>query len=141
MTSQFESLTHLRALHMAQVLLLRQGNISVLSSAEKGWPDIVACLQENEENTGKLFALQIEGVRYAHQRTERANEILTQRRMHYPFPVLLFLFAMDTDEGWYCWLHQSAAEQTLQPLTQETLNDIREYIRREYEKPTASQAA
>ncbi|WP_309716407.1 hypothetical protein [Armatimonas sp.] len=141
MTNQFEYLTHLRALHMARVLLLHQGSISLLSTAEKGWPDMVACLQEDGEDTGKLFALQVEGVRYAHQSTERSQEIFAQRRVHYPFPVLLFLFAMDTDEGWYGWLHQGAAEHSLQPLTPKTLNVVLEHIRREYEKPTTSQAA
>lgn len=90
-----ERMASMRASSLLQVELLREGDIDVLATGEKGWPDIVACVLDDGFNTGKLFAIQL---------MASWEDIKDYHLDDFTFPLAIFVYDRKTDSFQWDWI-------------------------------------
>jgi len=106
--SQQKRLVGERAAALATVYLTRRTDLDIRAeTADVGIDLLVGLHPEGKEGLRQL-GVQVKGVLSA-VTADHANKILgpnMQKMLHYgpfPFPVVLFFFAMENDQGWYAW--------------------------------------
>jgi hypothetical protein len=117
-----ERMASLRAGSLLRVELLRESNVAVLETGEKGWPDIVACLLDDGINTGKLFAIQI---------IASWEDIRDYHLNDFTFPIAIFVYDKKKDSFLWNWIvspesdgSTTSSNTALQSFTPETMRQL-----------------
>lgn len=145
--------TKLRAEELAIVYLTRRNDLVVKMEGPKFFPDLLVSLSKEGNYTGRMFGVIVKA-ETEHKpdqpsTTKQAKSLLrkaeTEQLIDIPFPVCLFVFRMDTDEGLYKWVRkpvfsedgapQLIIDQTtpLEKLDNDSINRIVQEINHWYE--------
>jgi hypothetical protein len=125
-----ERMASMRASSLLQVELLREADVEVLETGEKGWPDIVACLLDDGFNTGKLFAIQI---------IASWEDIKDYHLGDFTFPVALFIYNKQSDSFLWSWVVSPGSDGStasgnvaLQPFVAGTMSQLIDQVKTFY---------
>ncbi len=140
-----------RAAQLAAVILTRQPEVSVAIEAIPNLYglDLLVSLLDHGKDHGQRLGIEIKAV---HPQVQRqtvlqtwADEVHTRRSpsKDIPFPVCRFVFTMNDDQGYWCWVWEPdvtrqrlipATDLSLQPLTNEAVVQILSIVRDWYPK-------
>lgn len=145
--------TELRAAQLAIVYLTRRGDLIVEAENRNFFPDLLVSLLRESNYTRRMFGVIVKAE--IHHKpdqpwtTKQAKSLLreaeNEQLIDIPFPVCLFVFRMDTDEGFYKWVRkpvfsedgspQLMIDQTtpLEKLDNDSINRIVQEINHWYE--------
>lgn len=130
-----------RAAQLAAVVLTRHRDVSVEiepGGAERGL-DLLVSLLDGGQEAGRLLGVEVQAVRpQVHPRTKEQALRQTSRLRHVVsahcrFPVCLFVFTMDDDQGYWRWIQRPGARgqeliadeaSPLRPLTDAAVADL-----------------
>jgi hypothetical protein len=134
-----------RAIQLAIVYLTRRDDLHVVRSQDECQPHLMVSLLEEGLPTGKYLGVVAKAIPYddsqAIERTLRQANFDTFREA--PFPICLFVFAMETDNGYWKWLRKPietppglmfAYEAEWTPLNNTTLNNLLVSVKQWYEE-------
>jgi hypothetical protein len=143
-----------RAEQLAILYLSRRDDLKITKSYANCGPDFLVSVCKDHELTGRVFGVQIKGImslKPISQGLSDGNEIKlnigkTLVLKDIPFPLCLFAFAMDNDEGYVRWIKEPVVNPEGRPtllfnkaylfkkLTKEELDHIVEQVNLWYEK-------
>ncbi|MBI1927987.1 DUF4365 domain-containing protein [Candidatus Poribacteria bacterium] len=142
-----------RAEHLAILHLTRRGDLVVTQASTDDGPDILVEISRNNKVTGRIFGVQVKAsqrFRIVPDNSLRGDEFKIPIRAFsmpedLPFPLCLFLFQMENDEGFYRWLIEPIVRTESRPkllvneenifrkLTREELDSIVGQVNNWYE--------
>lgn len=93
---------HWRAEQLAKVFLSRFENL-IIKTSNKIELDFVIGVEYNEDTVDELFGIEIKAGKKRSWFTKQIRENRAEYEK-YKFPVLLFLFDMESDEGYFSWI-------------------------------------
>jgi hypothetical protein len=139
-----------RARALAVVYLTRRGDLIVTEEAADLGVDLQVTLNLDHKEGHRKFGVALKGVWRA-VTADQVNKVLSpsmQKMLRcgaFPFPVVLFFFTMENNEGWYTWVAEPvvSSEQgfelvqhgdaSCRPLNSEALDEIVEAVDRWYD--------
>ncbi|MBI4748801.1 MAG: DUF4365 domain-containing protein [Acidobacteria bacterium] len=104
----------IRAEQLAIVYLTRRNDLVVKMEGPGFFPDLLVSLSKEGNYTGRMFGVIVKAeIQHkpdqpwtTKQATSFLQEEETKQLLDIPFPVCLFVFRMDTDEGFYKWVRK-----------------------------------
>ena len=97
-----------RAVQLSIIYLTRRDDLHVVRSQDECQPDLMVSILEEGLPTGKYLGIVAKAVSYdntqAIERTFRQAKFDAFREA--PFPICLFIFSMDKDNGYWTWLRK-----------------------------------
>lgn len=143
-----------RAEQLAIVYLLRRNDLVITnkrSGPDEGI-DLLVSLLKTGANTGRVFGVDVKALKsdrqihpVSHREEVRINLGQARAPRDIPFPVCLFVFCMETDEGYYRWMKKpvygldkkpqllSNDENTFRRLSTEAIDQIVLDVQRWYD--------
>lgn len=118
-----------RAQNLAIISLTENPNVEVMLQQERdAGLDILARLREDGKLRGRFFGVTVKAT-LAQQSEDQVSQskefYLTKNELPFfddiPFPVCLFLFTVDNDQGYWAWVKQPILDPVRGPFLQ--LND------------------
>jgi Domain of unknown function (DUF4365) len=139
-----------RARALALVYLTRREDLIVTEEAADVGIDLWVRLDRDDRDGHRKFGVQVKGglADVAPDQVNKALQVGMQQGLRYrpfPFPVVLFFFTMEDNEGWYTWVAQPVvtsgggfeimqhAEASCRPLDSSAINEIVEAVDRWYD--------
>lgn len=130
-----------RAEHLATIHLLRREDLVITKQpdAENYGFDILVSICQDKKPTGRVFGIQLKAILSLKPQGKKisTNEIelniKTFKPKYIPFPLYLFVFTMENDEGYYRRMNQPD-NNIFKMLTKEELNNIVEEVNLWYDK-------
>jgi hypothetical protein len=135
---------------LAVVYLTRRDDLIVTEETADVGIDLWVTLNLADKDGHRKFGVELRGVRSA-VTADHANNVLypsMQKMLRYgpfPFPVVLFFFTMENNEGWYTWVAEPVittggefelvqhGTASCRPLNSDAINDIVEAVDRWYD--------
>jgi hypothetical protein len=135
---------------LAVVYLTRRDDLIVTEETADVGIDLWVTLNLADKDGHRKFGVELRGVRSA-VTADHANNVLypsMQKLLRYgpfPFPVVLFFFTMENNEGWYTWVAEPAittggefelvqhGTASCRPLNSDAIDDIVEAVDRWYD--------
>jgi hypothetical protein len=135
---------------LAVVYLTRRDDLIVSEETVDVGIDLWVTLNLEDKDGHRKFGVELRGVRSA-VTADHANNVLypsMQKMLRYgpfPFPVVLFFFTMENNEGWYTWAAEPVittggefelvqhGTASCRPLNSEAIDDIVEAVDRWYD--------
>jgi hypothetical protein len=130
---------------LAVVYLTRREDLIVTEETADFGVDLWVTLNLDHKEGHRKFGVEVRGVQTA-ATVDRANKVLRPsmqqilRRGPFPFPVVLFFFSMENNEGWYTWVAEPVVssavgfeivqhgEASCRPLNNEAIDEIVEAV-------------
>jgi hypothetical protein len=139
-----------RARILALVYLTRREDLIVTEETADVGVDLWVTLNRGNKGGHRKFGVQIKGARAAVapgqiNKTLRPGIQQMLRHRPFPFPVVLFFFTMENNEGWYTWVAEPVvssagdfeivehSEASCRPLDTEAINEVVEAVDRWYD--------
>ena len=135
---------------LAVVYLTRRGDLIVTEEGTDVGVDLWVTLNLEDKEGHRKFGVELKGV-WTAVTADHANKVLypsMQRILRYgpfPFPVVLFFFTMENNEGWYTWASEPVisskggfelvqhGEASCRPLDSEAIDEIVDTVDRWYD--------
>jgi hypothetical protein len=135
---------------LAVVYLTRRDDLIVTEETADVGIDLWVTLNLADKDGHRKFGVELRGVRSA-VTADHANNVLSpsmQKMLRYgpfPFPVVLFFFTMENNEGWYTWVAEPVittggefelvqhGTASCRPLNSDAIDDIVEAVDRWYD--------
>jgi hypothetical protein len=132
---------------LAVVYLTRRRDLIVTEEGNDVGVDLWVTLNLEDKEGHRKFGVKLKGV-WTAVTADHANKVLypTMQKMlrcgPFPFPVVLFFFTMENNEGWYTWASEPAvssngrfglvqhAEASSRPLNSGAIDEIVETVDR-----------
>jgi len=148
--SQQKRLVGKRAAALATVYLTRRPDLTIRDETADVGIDLLVCLHPEEKEGLRQFGVQVKGALSA-VTADHANKVLgpsMQRLLRYgpfPFPVVLFFFTMENDQGWHAWAAKPViasdgspklrqqGEADCRPLDEQAVDEIVDQVDRWYD--------
>ncbi len=140
-TAQQTRLIAERVRALAIILLTRREDVSIRELTEDFGLDLIATIVHEDRSGLRQFGVKLGGV-WGKVTAEHADAVLrpTMRKMlrygPFPYPVTLFFYTMENDEGWYTWASEpivssdgafelrSHGEASCCPLNDEAIDEM-----------------
>jgi hypothetical protein len=109
-----------RARSLATIYLTRRDDLIVMDAAEGGEVDLQVVIKTRKEAANRKFGVILKGTRNE-RLVNQANAILRPimealSTREFPYPVCLFFFRMDNDEGFYTWVAEPVVTDDGSPV-------------------------
>jgi hypothetical protein len=135
---------------LAVVYLTRRSDLSITEETDCVGVDLWVMLNLEDKEGHRKFGVKLRGV-WTGVTADHANKVLypsMQGMLRYgpfPFPVVLFFFTMENNEGWYTWAAEPVVpsggnfevvqhgEAACRPLNTEAIDEIVEAVDRWYD--------
>ncbi len=135
---------------LAVVYLTRREDLIVMDEAADIGIDLWVTLNLEKKEGHRKFGVELRGVRTA-VTADQADKVLKPsmqnmlRHGPFPFPVVLFFFTMENNEGWYTWAAEPVVSSdgtfelvqhgnaSCRPLNSEAIDEIIESVDRWYD--------
>jgi hypothetical protein len=135
---------------LAVVYLTRRDDLIITEETADVGIDLWVTLNLEDKDGHRKFGVELRGVRSAVS-ADHVNNVLypsMQKMLRYgpfPFPVVLFFFTMENNEGWYTWAAEPVittggefelvqhGTASCRPLNSEAIDDIVEAVDRWYD--------
>ena len=103
-----------RAAQLAIVYLTRRDDLRVQNPLPDMGIDLFVSLLKNEKATGRFWGVVARGVATEAAAEKEQSGVLGENALlrDAPFPICEFVFAMDTDAGFWRWLREPAEGET-----------------------------
>jgi hypothetical protein len=149
-TTQQQRFVAERVRALAVVYLTRRKDLIVTEETDDVGVDLWVTLNLEEKVGHRKFGVELRGS-WAAATADHLNKTLYPsmqgmlRYGHFPFPVVLFCFTMENNEGWYTWVAEPAVspsgdfgivphdEASCRPLTTKAIDEIVEAVDRWYD--------
>lgn len=148
----------LRSKALAVVYLTRRDDLIVDTEKKEHDLDILVSIRQNGKNINRIFGVEVKAIKSSPNiiqndhifNIEGANiNVLQSRFIKCNFPICLFFFTLDNDNGYYKWISEpildnensnklkSNGSPEFRKLTNEAINDIVSLVNQWYEnQPT-----
>lgn len=113
-----------RAEQLAAIYLTRRDDITITEQPNPDTGvDLLVSLTSGGKQTGRVFGVEVKALRSMSQ-VRRTSPDADEYRLglkivsppkEMPFPLCLFVFVMETDDGFYRWLKQPVSGPNVQP--------------------------
>lgn len=154
MAVALEHLLETRAVQLAVVHLTRRRDVSVTQEPRETRElrtmrtDLLVSLLEEGQDVGQFLAVEVKAAASDEDVLKASRKLSRQGRSvtYFPFPICLFVFSMETDQGYWRWVRQpelnpedkshlfSVTDVKLSLLTKEALNQILASVREWYQQ-------
>jgi hypothetical protein len=104
----------MRAKQLAIVYLTRRSDVKVTQELQSsGGPDLTVSLQEDGRDVGRLLAIEVKAVASGKQvSTLLLGDAQVKAYSSYRFPICLFTFTMDDDQGYWRWIRRPVSNDS-----------------------------
>ncbi|MCP4698542.1 MAG: DUF4365 domain-containing protein [Gammaproteobacteria bacterium] len=144
-----------RAEQLAFVYLSRRDDLIIANGSDSHGLDLIVNITGNGKFTGRMFGVQLKAYKTLEdvisERKKDCIEVkpgLKKARIlkDIPFPMVMFLFGMDNDEGYYHWVNQkslheminrnpeSSCQTSFKKITNQNINCLVREINQWYDK-------
>jgi len=129
MAIALDDFLEIRAAQLAVVHLTRRADIAVSqeTSSHDARADLLVSLLNSGREVGQLLAVEVKAVPWDREAADASHQFSqhSHRVSRFPFPMVLFVFSMETDQGFWRWIRQPGADSEdahrLLTVTDETL--------------------
>lgn len=143
-----------RAEHLAVVYLTRRQDLVTERMRADYGLDMLVTILRDKLPTGRVFGVQAKGQDEAFKDIQELSLSFAQEERNYfqdtPFPVCVFLFTMENDQGYYQWIRNPNGESNLflssieesqwRPLDEHEIGNIVDSVNAWYDERSHSAA-
>ncbi|AFZ58393.1 DUF4365 domain-containing protein [Anabaena cylindrica FACHB-243] len=149
----------LRSKALTVVYLTRRDDLIVDTEKKEHDLDILVSIRQNGKNINRIFGVEVKAIKSSPKIIQNNHifniegadiNVLQSRFIKCNFPICLFFFTLDNDNGYYKWINEpildnensnklkSNGSPEFRKLTNEAINDIVSLVNQWYENQTTN---